>query len=340
MLKNTILFIAIMCVVNIVYGQSDSAQFYFKKGMDEKAARRYLVAAAYFDKSIKYDGKNVQTFIQNGQVDLEMRKIDAAAGNFSKAYSLDPSNPLVVKELTTLFFNNRQFQKAIDLAQKCNSCPDAERIIAMSYFNLEDYGKAITGLQKYFARKSDDSEVAYFLGKSYLEMEDFKKAIPWYQKAVTLDASKNVWMYELGLIFYTTNNFPEALKYFKMAEAAGYVRSNDFLENIGFSYLNTGDVENGLKNLQTVLSHKPKDKELLANISQAMYSSKKYDDALVYYQKLLELNPKDANALYMAGMTFQKKGQKERGQSMCDEAIKLDPSLAKNRQKRGENVGL
>ncbi len=308
--------------------------------MDEKTARRYLVASGYFDKSIKFDPKNLQSYIQNGVVDLEMRKIDAAQGNFTKAYSLEPTNPVVVQELTSLYFNNRQFQKAIDLAQKCTSCPDADRIIAMSYYNLEDYGKAIPGLQKALAKKPDDAEAAYTLGRSYLEIEDYKRAIQAYQKAVSLDAAKSVWMYELGLIYYTNNDFPNALKYFKMAELAGYIKSNDFYENIGFAYLNTGDVENGMKNLQTVLSRKPKDKELLTDIAQAMYSSRKYDDALVYYQKLLEINPKDANTLYMAGITFQKKGQKDRGQSMCDEAIKLDPSLAKNRQKKGESFGL
>ena len=125
-----------------------------------------------------------------------------------------------------------------------------------------------------------------------------------------------------------------------MAETAGYIKSNDFYENAGFAYLNTGDIENGMKYLQTVLSRKPRNKELLTDIAQSMYHAKRYDDALIYYQKLLELDPKDANALYMAGMTFQKKGQKERGQQMCDQAIKIDPSLAKNRQKKGECFGL
>ena len=340
MLKYPFLLIAIICLATISFGQSDSSQYYFKKGMDEKTARRYLVASSYFDKSIKHNPKNVQAYVQNGEVNLSMRKIDAAQGYFTKAYTLEPGNAEVMKELSSLYFNNRQFQKAIDLAQKCISCPDAEKIIAMSYFNLEDYNKAVPGLQKVIAKKPDDAEAVYTLARSYLEMEDFKKAITWYQKAVSLDATRNVWMYELGLIYYTNNDFVNALKYFKLAETAGYIKSNDFYENIGFSYLNTGDVENGMKNLQIVLSRKPRNKELLTDIAQAMYSAKKYDDALTYYQKLLELNPKDANALYMAGMTFQKKGQKERGQSMCDEAIKLDPSLGKNRQKKGESLGL
>lgn len=334
------LFFIIFLFATQLQAQTDSSQFYFKKGMDEKTARRFLVASANFDKAIKFNPKYTEAYIENGRVNLEMRKVDAAQGLFLKASQLQPDNATAIKELTSLYFNNRQFQKAIDLAQKCNNCPDAERIIAISYYNLEDYGKAISGLQKVLAITPNDAEAAYTLGRSYLEQEDYKNAIPAYQKAVALDPSRNAWMYELGLQYYNQGDFKNALTYFISAEKAGYTKSNDFYENIGFCYLNTGDIANGMMNLKTVLERKPNNKELLQDIAQAMYTTKHYDDALTYYQKLLELNPKDASALYMAGMTFQKKGQKEKGQAMCDKAISMDPSLAKNRQKRGENVGL
>ena len=86
--------------------------------------------------------------------------------------------------------------------------------------------------------------------------------------------------------------------------------------------------------MNTVLLRKPNNKELLNDIAQALYSARHYEEALNYYQKLLELNAKDANSLYMAGITFQKMGQKDKGQAMCDQAIELDPSLAGKRQKQ------
>ena len=161
-----------------------------------------------------------------------------------------------------------------------------------------------------------------------------------YQKALALDPTKGVWMYELALQLYNSNDYANAKKYFLMSAEAGYPKSNDYYENLGFAYINTGDVENGLKNLTTVLSRKPNNKELLNDIAHTLYTVKRYEDALGYYQRLLELNARDASALYMAGVTFQKMGQKEKGSAMCDEAIKLDPALAKNRQKKGDEFGL
>jgi tetratricopeptide (TPR) repeat protein len=58
-----------------------------------------------------------------------------------------------------------------------------------------------------------------------------------------------------------------------------------------------------------------------------------YDKSLEFCQKLIEFDAKDAKALYQAGLCFQKKGQKDKGQGMCDKAIEMDPSLASMRQK-------
>ena len=323
-----------------LFAQSDSATIYFKKGTDEQTARRFLVASKYFDKAIGFDPKYVDAYIENGKVNIEMHRVDAAQSNFMKANELQPDNAVVIKELATLYFNSRQFEKAISLAEKCKGCDDGERIIAMGNYYLEDYAKAIIWLQKAIQKNPKDAEATYTLGRCYLEIEDTKNAVLQYQKALALDPTKNVWMYELALQLYNSNDFANAKKYFIMAGDAGYQKSNDYYENLGFACINTGDVETGMKYLQTVLQRKPNNKELLNDVAQALYTAKRYEDALGYYQKLLELNAKDASSLYMAGMAFQKMGQKEKGVALCDEAIKVDPSLAKNRQKKGDEFGL
>lgn len=339
-MKNLSLTLAALFTFTQLFSQSDSAHIYLKKGTDEVIAKRYMVAAKYFDKAIQFDPKYTDAYIENGKVNLLMRRLYFAQSNFEKAYELQPNNQIAISELATIYINNKQYEKATELAQKCKSCADIDRIMAMGNFKMEDYAKAITGLEKVLAKNPNDAEAAYTLGRSYLEIEDFRNAIKLYQKALALDPTKNVWMYELALQLANSNDYVNAKKYFLMAADAGYAKSNDYYENLGFACINTGDIENGVKYLNIVLSRRPNNKELINDIAQAMYSSKHYEEALGYYQKILELNPKDASALYMAGISFQKMGQKDRGVAMCDEAIKLDPALAKNRQKKGEEFGL
>ena len=327
--------IIFLCFPASLFSQNiDSAGYYFKKGTEAKDARLFAVAGKNFDKAIQFNQNYTEAFIENGRVNQDMRKVDAAMANFTRAYELQPGNNEIVKELSSLYFNNRQFQKAIDLAIKCNNCPEADRILGMSYYNLEDYGKAVNFLQKAITKNDKDAESAYTLGRTYLELENEKNAIPQFQRAIELEPSRNVWMYELGLIYYSQDNYKSALKYFIMAGDAGYNKTNDFYENMGFAQLYTGDTQNGVKTLTEIIRRKPNNRELLNNIAQAMYDTKHYDEAVSYYEKLLTINPKDASSLFMAGMTFQKKGDKEKGQKICDKAIEMDPSLASHRQKK------
>lgn len=323
------------------YAQNpDSATFYFNKGVKENSEKLFAVAAKDFEKAINFNPKFIEAYIANGKTNLSMRVITKAQVNFEKANQLDPNNQEVICQLTTLSFNIHQFQKAIEFAQKCKNCENASRVLGMSYYNLEDYGKAEKYLKEAIAKNSNDAESFYTLGQTYLELEDEKSAIAQLKKAVELEPEQSQWLYDLGLIYYSQNDFKNSLVYFVLAASKGYSKTNDYYENYGFAQLYAGDTENGLHTLNIVLDRKPNNKELLNNIAHAMYETKKYKQALDYFTKILDLDSKDARTLYMAGMTFQKLGEKEKGQKICDHAIEMDPSLSKYRQKNEMPQGL
>jgi tetratricopeptide (TPR) repeat protein len=340
-MKNVLIFFGACLITQYASSQNaDSARFYYNKGVQENEGKLYAIATNDFDKAITFDPQYTDAYLANGKANLSMRRIGDAQKNFDKAYELDQKNMEAISQLTTLSFNNHQFQKAIDFAQKCNNCENASRVLGMSYYNLEDYGKAEKFLKEALAKNDKDAESAYTLGRTYLELEEEKSAIPQFEKAVELEPTRSQWQYELGLIYYSQNDFKNSLKNFDLAAANGYNKSNDFYENYGFAQLYTGDSQNGIKTLNIVMERKPNNKELLNNIARAFYDTKKYNEALDYFTKILNLNPQDATTLYMAGMTFQKLGQKEKGQKICDKAISMDPSLARYRQKNEMPQGL
>ena len=317
----------------------DSSFYYFEKGMEEKAARRYLVAAKNFDNAIKLNPNYTAAYIESGLVNKEMRRTDAAKQNFTKAFELDNNNEVAIKELMELYFSYRQFQNAIDFAQKCKTCDNKDRVIGMSYFQMEDYGKAEKILLNLIAKNPQDAELTYTLARTYLEMGLEGKAIPYYVKAIQLDATKSKWHFELGLLYYNNDNYKNAVTSFTKAADNGFIRSNDFNENLGFSYIYSGEFDKGENLIAEIIARKPGDKEILRDVAQAFYDRKMYDKCLSYCQKLMEMDMKDGKALYQAGLCFQKKGETSKGQQMCDKAIELDPSLASLRKKK-EIMGL
>lgn len=314
--------------------KTDSSAYFFKRGIEEKEAKRYQVASKYFGEAIQLNPSYTSAYVENGYANLEMRKIDEAKQNFTRAYELDPANDAVLKELVELNYNYRHYQNAIDLAQKCKNCPNADRIVAMSYYQLEDYPRAEKNLLPLLEKYPTDAELTYMTGRNYMEMGMEQKAIPYYVKAIQLDENRSNWLFELGLLYYNNNDFKSAVVYFNKAVEKGFVQSNDFNENLGFAYLYSGEYAKGEKLLLEIYERRPGDKDILRDMAQAYYDSRMYDKSLDICQRLLEADKNDGKALYQAGMCFQRKGEVKRGQQMCDRAIELEPSLNKLRQKK------
>ena len=330
----------LLFISSAVFAQTpDSAVYYFKKGEEEKTARRFMIAADYFNKAILFDPKYTDAYLENGFTSIQMRKTDEALQFFSKAYEVDPGNMIAGNQLMDLYFSYHQYQNAMDLAKKCKTCANADRVIALAYFYLEDYAASEKLLIKQIQKNPADAELNYILGRAYLEMELEAKAIPYYLKAVELQPDNYNWLSQLGLVYYAKEDYKNAVVYFKKALEKGFTQNLEFNENFGFAYIYSGEFEKGEKLLLDVSDKKKGNKEILRELSIVYYERKMYDKSLDLCQKLMELDMKDGKALYQAGLCFIKKGQNERGQQMCDRAIELDPSLNKLRQKK-MSVGL
>jgi tetratricopeptide (TPR) repeat protein len=333
-MRNLFIVVSFMLTVSAAHAQKDSAKVYFQKGMNEANGKLYLAASLDFNKAISLDAQYKDAYVQDATVNMEMRRTDNAKADLEKAYTLDPADNETIKQLAAIYYDYHQYDQAIEFAGKCKACNGADRIIAMSNYGEENYDEAITGLLKVIQRDPTDAAAIYAIANSYLELEEYLNAVPYYQKAVQLDPAKNEWMYELGLLYYNNDDYKDAVVLFDKAAAAGYIQSSDFNENLGFACVYSGSFARGEKILVTLLDKRPDNKDLLRGVADAYYSHSMYDKSLEFCQKLMVLDASDGKALYQAGMCFQKKGDKDKGQHMCDEAIVLDPSLASLRQKQ------
>ncbi len=319
---------------------SDSAEFYFKKGMDEKTAKHYLVASTYFEKAINFDKTYTEAYIQNGHVNNFLRKTDKVKANFLKAYELQPSNTEVIKELSTVYFDFRQWDKAIEFAKKCPTCENSTRILGIANFKKENYVDAERFLMAALSKNPADAEANYTLAKNYIEVEMERKAVPYFVKAVELNPEKPAWAYELGLLYFSQNHYKEAVITYELAVKNGYTVNNDYTENYGYALIYSGQFAKGEEKILEIFKRKG-NKEILRELAQILYAQKQYERSLDYCQKLLEIDPRDGKALYQAGLSFIKLGKKDRGENMCNKAIELDPSLAgKKSAIAGDQFGL
>ena len=207
--------------------------------------------------------------------------------------------------------------------------------LARKQYQEENYAEVIKLLEKAAAEEPDNAQVPYLMGRAYVDMSNYKKAVTFLEKAIAMDSSKSNWVYECALVYQAVPNYRKSLELMILAGQKGYKKTNDYLENLGNTYITLGEYAKGIELLNEVLKKKPSDPELIFQIAQANYKSGKYDDAIVLWDRLFREDSTNAEALYMIGLSYQKRGDKAKGQSICDKAIQMDPSLRSKRQQTG-----
>jgi tetratricopeptide (TPR) repeat protein len=330
----TLLVVLGLCTYG--FAQSDSASYYSNKGNDEWLKGRVLVAWKYYDSAYAY-GKTDPKVVSNlAKALLALRRYPQAREKYLELEKLGDKSIDTYNQLMTLSFNMRQFTDAVKYAMLLKSADPTAKVayyVGKAHYDDENYGEAIKYLNEAAKEDPTNAQVPYMVARAYADMSNNKLAIPYFLKALELDPKNTRWMYETALIFYAMNDDKNSLKYFEMAIDNGIKQDNEFKENLAIAYLNNKQVDKGLAILDEMVKRRPADLNLLNMIAEANYDAKRWETAIDYWDKMLELDKTNASALFMIGMSYQKKGEKAKGQALCDKAIEMDPSLARNRQK-------
>lgn len=328
---------AVLGISTIIFAQTDSAAFYFQKGLDEKAKSHSLIALQDFEKAYSFN-KNDKKIVGELAADyLNLRRYAQAKDKFKQLETLGDTSDSTYRQLMLLSYNTRQFDDAIKYAlalKKQNVNEKTAWYIGKSYYEKEDLGNTIKYLS--FAAKENpgNAEIPYTIARAYADMQNHKEAIPYFQKAIELNPANSRWIYEMALIYYAIPDDQNALKYMLLAGEKGYKKDNEYLQNLATAYSNAGKADEAINLLKGVLEKRPTDLNVINMLAEAYYDSKKYDDAIAYYDKILQIDARNAEAMYMEGMCFQKKGEKQKGQAICDKAIQLDPGLQNLKQQK------
>ncbi|RYY55246.1 MAG: tetratricopeptide repeat protein [Chitinophagaceae bacterium] len=315
----------------------DSAAFYLQKGITEKEAGRLQLSLKHFEKAISFESGNKAVLTQLAPTYFELRKYQQSKETYKQLVDLGDGSAANYQQLVNLSFNLKQPDDVILYAGKLKSVDPAAKtsfFVGKVHYEQENYGEAIRHLTAATKEDPANAEAPYMIARSYADMLNYKQCVPFFQKAIELDGTKNNWMYELGLIYYAMHADKDALKYILMAGEKGYKKDNEYLENLGIAYLNSGNLEEGVKILGEILKKRPSDLNVLNMVAEAYYYKGKYQQAMDYWDQVLVYDNQNASAVYMIGMCYQKKGDKEKGQHLCDKAIEMDPSLAALKQKK------
>ncbi|MHC5201729.1 tetratricopeptide repeat protein [Myroides sp. LJL119] len=212
-------------------------------------------------------------------------------------------------------FKSGNFQNSLTegLAQLDKASEQAERselskIVGESYFNLEQYDKALGYLQQYQGKDGKWSNTDYYqLGYAYYKKGEYQNAIEQFNKIIQGNNSvaQNAY-YHLGESYLNTDQKIQALNAFKNASEMRFdaeIQQDAFLNYAKLSY----EIGNAYQSAPSVLSefldkypNSPYKHEIQELLIDSYVTSKNYKDAL----SLLEKNKSIGNAQVYQKVSF------------------------------------
>jgi tetratricopeptide (TPR) repeat protein len=224
--------------------------------------KKYKEAAKLFEELIYVDYKNPNYHYESGMA-LDELNDSTAMNRFMSAYDLDQTHQKAI------------YQIALHHLKKRN--------------NITSHKFIDKGLESY----PNNAALVSLKAQNYYHQEYYDKAIVWFKKLLELN-EKSEFIYEkLSLSYAQNSDYENAIKYRKLALASNPFDSSAMYV-IGTYYEKLNDFENAAEyitkslNLQDV----PLNAEY-RKLGTILNRQKKYDEALVAFQKALKEDPTD-----------------------------------------------
>ena len=336
-MKQLLLTVLCCCVIAVTKGQSDSLNRHLEEAETYRSKSQLLPAYQHYKQAHRLDSTNMEAIRGLAETAEELRYQSDAQAAYIKWLRYQPNDTAAIAHAARLSFNLRRWDDAIELSRKALTLglgSDHEYIIAKSYFEQEHYGNALEYLERAWARDSSRGEIAFLAARSYIEMSNYRRAAGCYEQALVREPANTTWMYEAAMTYSAIPDDARAIGWYEKAAAAGYQKTNDFLENMAMSYIGTKQHGKALELIHELLKRKPEDLELLYRAGEANLKSGHYQEAINMYDKMLAIDKNQPRAVYMIGYTYIQKGEEAKGKELCERAIQMDPSLKRLREKK------
>jgi TolA-binding protein len=292
----------------------DIEKFNFEKGYSYFTAKDKKQATLYFNKVLNSKDFGSQAKYYLGFMAYENDDYKEANKQFDQVSGEEKYKEKLSYFQADMNFKLGKFQKAIDLGkvamEKSNASEKSElnKIIGESYFNLNQYDKALPYLKEYRGKKGKWNNTDFYqLGYAYYKQNDFENAIAQFNKIIDgKDFVAQNGYYHLGECYLKTDKKLQALNAFKNASEMDFdlkIQEDASLNYAKLSY----EIGNSYQSVPDVLSafvdkypKNPNNPEIESLLINSYITSKNYKGALV----LLEKNKSSENKPAYQKVTF------------------------------------
>ena len=305
-----------------------------QKARAAREIRKIWEAENYFKKSLAFSPEHTALQFELAQFYYDQRKYFQSYYLYKHILGKEPSSHQAIKKTIEVAFILKKWEDVINYAEQASQYAvkfdKLNYMVGKAHYEEEDYGKAKKHLLQQRIETPTDKETILLLTSIYVSIRKFDEAIEMYHLCLTLMPNDADLIYELAILYSLEDKNIEAIKYFELAAAKGLKQDLAYWENLANCYLIT-NIPKGIELLNKVLEKKPEDEYCLMQIGRAYFSMQKYDIAYSSFYKIYLNNKNNTKALYMSGLSMIRKGDKDKGIPLCEQAISLNPELAKQK---------
>ena len=289
-------------------------------------------ALKHYQEALKFD-PNDDYSLENVMSCYGSLKKNKEAIEFLNTY-LDqfPFSETAWFEYGQFFFNRKNFEEAIKgfdyLLAINSSAVGVYSNKAACYEAMKEYKKAIAVYEEMLELEYTKAFTFYKIGLCYKEMKQSINALNFFQKSLREDPQFYLSMMEQSYVYEEMGGMKEALYFAK--EATSFNENNlDYQKRLAFLYIDSGNFEESLKSLKTLVDAEPNRFYNWYAYTEVMMLLGEYEEAVPVLEKAIKKH-KRAELYYQLSNCYYNLKNEEKGKQMLRTALELDASLLKN----------
>ncbi len=255
----------------------------------------YAEAKLIYEKLIEINPNNPDVINLLAQLYVAIKAFDKAILLFKKAYEITKIDDIKVN-LAKVYVYKNDYNTAIDELTSINKKNSTIlNLIAFIYMKKSDYLNAAKYYEELTSVDDKNLNILYNLSLCYLYLNKLNEAIDYAQKAYDLNSNDLDLLLHLAHLFEKVDNKEKAL-YF-LIKASEISENPDIFYRMGVLYKNLEIYNDAVTYFQKVLNIEPNNKEALLNIAQ-IYRNIDKNEALNIYIEAHNKFPDDTNILF------------------------------------------
>ena len=168
--KAIIAIVLTLIFANLALAQSNDAKAKYNAGLTAKQANNMAAAEKDLAEAVKLEPTYSAAWLELGTVQFNLKKLPQAEESFKKATTLDASNQSAFYNLGMVQLAAKKYQLAEASLNKSlalkNADPETQKGLGQLYFQQDNWDKAIEFYKKYNSANSSDAKSHFFLAKA------------------------------------------------------------------------------------------------------------------------------------------------------------------------------